>query len=116
MQWESELELHTDGDPLRVLIYHGAAKKKHRTKKSLQKYDVVITTYHTVAMERPSYEELNEKRKKKNKDDDFIESDSGVDSAKAKKDGPLINMRWYRVRSLKCDSVAVGSSFQHCAL
>jgi len=115
MQWQSELELHTDGDPLRVLIYHGAAKKKHRTMKSLQKYDVVITTYYTVAMERPSFDELNKKRKKKNKDDDFIESDSQADSAKAK-DGPLINMRWYRVSSLEYDSAAIGSSFQHCTL
>ena len=96
LQWKAELELHTDGEQLRVLVYHGAAKKKHTTKKSLQKYDVVVTTYATVAMEKPSYDELNKKRKKK---DDFVTSDSEYDSEeKAKKDGPLISFPWYRVR------------------
>jgi SNF2 family DNA or RNA helicase len=98
LQWKAELELHTDGEPLRILVYHGAAKKKHTTKKSLQKYDVVITTYATVAMEKPTYDELNKKRKKKK--DDFITSGSEYDSEeKVKKDGPLINFRWYRVCS-----------------
>lgn len=93
LQWKSEFELHTDGDPLRILIYHGAAKKKHTTKKSLQKYDVVITTYATVALEKPSYDELFKKRKK----DDFIASDSEDFDKRTKKDGPLINFPWYRV-------------------
>ncbi|KAF8317204.1 hypothetical protein DL93DRAFT_2077428 [Clavulina sp. PMI_390] len=105
-QWASEIELHTDGR-LNILIYHGAAKKKHTTTKSLEKYDVVITTYMTVALEKPTDSEVMErlhKRKKKNKKDDFIASDSEADSEdeedskkKRKQDGPLINFPWFRI-------------------
>ena len=43
-QWKAEIESRTDGEIFRVLIYHGA--NKPTTKKQLQKFDVVITTYH----------------------------------------------------------------------
>lgn len=102
-QWKAEIERHTNGDQFRILIYHGAAKKSHTTPKSLQKYDIILTTYMTVALEKPTWDELRKQRKKK---DDFVTSDSEIESdddkpsrkkKKIKKDGPLINFPWYRV-------------------
>lgn len=103
-QWKAEIEMHTDGEPFRVLIYHGAARKKHTTAASLKKYDVILTTYTTVALEKPTPQDLKTKPKKKKapRKDGFIESDSEYDSedekrAKKRKEGPLISFHWYRV-------------------
>ena len=47
--WSGQIEQHVQGDkPLRVLTYHGASKKSMM---DFDKYDVVITTYGTLATE-----------------------------------------------------------------
>lgn len=50
----------------------------------LLKYDVVLTTYQTMALEWPDYEAEEKAKKKKAKKNDFIETDSD-DNRKSKK-------------------------------
>jgi SNF2 family DNA or RNA helicase len=50
-QWKLEIESKTDDGLFSVLIYHGP--KKLTSKKEIQKYDVVLTTYHTLMGEWP---------------------------------------------------------------
>ncbi|GBE87557.1 hypothetical protein SCP_1102340 [Sparassis crispa] len=100
-QWQLEIEMKTNCD-LKCLIYHGSNKPKKR--KDLLKYDVVLTTFHTLALEWPDAEAEEKKAKKKakqKKKDDFIESDS-EDERKPKKKknnntGLLMQVEWYRV-------------------
>ncbi|KAF9517774.1 hypothetical protein BS47DRAFT_1389493 [Hydnum rufescens UP504] len=94
-QWKAEIESRTDGDLFKVLIYHGSRDKKPRKKSSLQKYDVVLTTFHTLASEVPNYEKM-EKEKTRRKTDDFIEFEED-DEQKAKKPGLLMAVPWYRI-------------------
>ena len=44
-QWESQLKKHTKG--LKIIQYY--ANQRHRSAKDLHRYDVVLTTYGTVA-------------------------------------------------------------------
>lgn len=47
--WKDQISFHVKKDkPLSVLVYHGAGKKES---KNLDKYDVVVTSYGTLAME-----------------------------------------------------------------
>ena len=48
-QWEGEVKKRLKPDSLRVLVYHGSSRKE--TAKSLARYDLVISTYHTVMNE-----------------------------------------------------------------
>jgi SNF2 family DNA or RNA helicase len=43
-QWKQEIAVATEEGTFKVLIYHGPSRPKN--KKEVQKYDVVITTYH----------------------------------------------------------------------
>ena len=59
---------------------------KAKTKKELLKYDVVITTYQTMALEWPDVEaQQKAKSKKKRSGDDFIQTDSEDERKKKKK-------------------------------
>ncbi|KAG8898279.1 hypothetical protein FRB99_007551 [Tulasnella sp. 403] len=81
-QWEDEILSKTTLD-LRVLIYHGSSKPKGpRALEELQTYDVVLTTFQTLAIEWPETEDFAERRKKRKAKtrDDFIVHDSGSDS------------------------------------
>lgn len=50
--WRDQISCHVKKDnPLKILVYHGAGK---REEKNLAKYDVVITSYGTLAMENIS--------------------------------------------------------------
>ncbi|KAA1473050.1 hypothetical protein DENSPDRAFT_219273 [Dentipellis sp. KUC8613] len=102
-QWQMEIELKSDCG-LKSIIYHGANKVKKRSE--LLKYDVVLTSFHTLANEWPDPEEDERRMKKVKKGkakpkDGFIEDDS--DTAwtkinKKKKDkGLLLQIDWYRV-------------------
>ncbi|KAF5390137.1 hypothetical protein D9757_003784 [Collybiopsis confluens] len=85
-QWQQELELKTNAD-LKCLIYHGSNKPKRTI--DLLKYDVVLTTYGTMALEWVDVEGEEKKKKRKAKAkatrDDFLESDSEGEFYKTKK-------------------------------
>ncbi|KJA26761.1 hypothetical protein HYPSUDRAFT_35906 [Hypholoma sublateritium FD-334 SS-4] len=77
-QWKLEIEEKTNCG-LSCLIYHGQSRT--RKKSDLTKHDVVLTTFNTMAMEWPDYEnELKKKDKakkaRKRNHDDFIVEDS----------------------------------------
>ncbi|KAL5498669.1 hypothetical protein ACEPAH_2024 [Sanghuangporus vaninii] len=104
-QWKLEIEMKTN-DGLSVHIYHGSEKAK--SKKTLQKADVVLTTYGTLAQEWFDAEEFEkqlrleaEGKKQKKKKDGFIESDSEDERAykrkQRKKSGLLFTMMWHRI-------------------
>ncbi|KAJ3900622.1 SNF2 family N-terminal domain-containing protein [Lentinula edodes] len=82
-QWKMEIEVKTNIG-LKVLIYHGSSKLKRA--KDLLKYDVVLTTFQTMALEWPDIEQEEKKKKKaKAQKDDPIMSDS-VNENTQKKD------------------------------
>ncbi|KAH8116128.1 SNF2 family N-terminal domain-containing protein [Phellopilus nigrolimitatus] len=99
-QWKLEIEMKTE-DRLTVLIYHGSGKT--RSKKDLQKYDVVLTTFGTLASEWPDPEAEEKKKqqekKGKRKKAEFVTSDSEEEreEKKKKKLGIMMTMSWYRV-------------------
>ncbi|KAK8449718.1 hypothetical protein SEVIR_7G260400v4 [Setaria viridis] len=109
-QWANELSVKvTEGAKLSVLVYHGGSRT--RDPNELAKYDVVVTTYMTVANEVP----------KENSDDEKYDIEmSGIypefcagskrkrlpkKQSKAKKKnkpsnsdgGPLARVKWFRV-------------------
>ncbi|KAJ6486844.1 SNF2 superfamily protein [Mycena sanguinolenta] len=101
-QWNQEISTKTSAD-WKVLIYHGSNKPKKKA--DLLQYDVVLTTYSTVALEWPDFEaeaKKKEKAKRKKVADDFIASDSddsGSDRPKNKKKnrGLLFEVDFYRI-------------------
>ncbi|KAG1871505.1 SNF2 family N-terminal domain-containing protein [Suillus subluteus] len=100
-QWKLEIEMKTTNN-LKCLVYHGSNKPRKKT--DLMKYDVVLTTYHTLALEWPDLEAEEKAKqkaqKRKKKTDSFIESDSGDDRKPKKKKrelGLLFQVQWYRV-------------------
>ncbi|KAG6850029.1 hypothetical protein H0H93_002233 [Arthromyces matolae] len=101
-QWKMEIELKTNCN-FDCLIYHGLTKP--RRKQDLLKYDVILTTYSTMSLEWPDYEnEMKKaaKAKKGKKKDDFIVDDSSDDtlSRKPKKkpeQGLLFQTEFYRI-------------------
>ncbi|KAG6905532.1 hypothetical protein DXG01_002192 [Tephrocybe rancida] len=81
-QWKLEIESKTNCN-LQCLIYHGSTKPKR--KHDLLRYDVILTTYSTMALEWPDYEnEMKKAKAKKKKAQDFID-DSDNDMVKPKK-------------------------------
>ncbi|KAG2140702.1 SNF2 family N-terminal domain-containing protein, partial [Suillus clintonianus] len=100
-QWKLEIEMKTTNN-LKCLVYHGPNKPRNKT--DLMKYDVVLTTFHTLALEWPDLEaeekaKQKAQRRKKNTNS-FIESDSGDDRKPKKKKrelGLLFQVQWYRV-------------------
>ncbi|KAJ3821535.1 SNF2 family N-terminal domain-containing protein [Lentinula raphanica] len=96
-QWRMEIEVKTNAG-LKVLIYHGPSKPKKS--KELLSYDVVITTFQTMALEWPDVEQEERKKKARAKKDDFIVHDSGDEDLKPKKKkeaGLLYQVDFYRV-------------------
>ncbi|KAJ2936849.1 hypothetical protein H1R20_g266, partial [Candolleomyces eurysporus] len=107
-QWKFEIETKTNCG-LRVLIYHGS--NRPRRKSDLQEYDVVLTTYGTMAMEWPDYEKEAKRKAKAKRQrqrdgslDDFIVDDSSDGEnlgAKVKKrklaSGLLFQLEFYRI-------------------
>ncbi|KAF9465092.1 SNF2 family N-terminal domain-containing protein [Collybia nuda] len=100
-QWKLEIEMKTNCN-LNCLIYHGSSKPKG--KQELLKYDVVLTTYTTMALEWPDFEaEIKKKEKaKRKKAKGFIVSDSDEDSEdrprkRNKESGLLFQVDFLRV-------------------
>jgi SNF2 family DNA or RNA helicase len=98
-QWREEIVSKTEENYWRVLIHHGPTKA--RTAKELFKYDIVLTTYHTLAGEWPDEETAIKKSKKgkKKKNDGFVEEDEsdGDDFVKLAKPGVLFQGGFFRV-------------------
>ncbi|KAK0480890.1 SNF2 family N-terminal domain-containing protein [Armillaria novae-zelandiae] len=102
-QWKLEIQLKSS-DSLKCIIYHGSGRPKH--KQDLLKYDVVLTTYQTMAMEWPDFEKdqkAKEKARRKS-GNDFIVSDSDDDSSESgkkrkqkKQQGLLFQVDFYRI-------------------
>ncbi|KAK0446072.1 SNF2 family N-terminal domain-containing protein [Desarmillaria tabescens] len=101
-QWKLEIELKSN-DSLKCIVYHGSGKPKR--KQDLLKYDVVLTTYQTMALEWPDFEKdqkAKEKARRKS-GNDFIVSDSDDDSSgptrkkKKQQKGLLFQVDFYRI-------------------
>ncbi|KAK0496238.1 hypothetical protein EDD18DRAFT_1388276 [Armillaria luteobubalina] len=89
-QWKLEIQLKSN-DSLRCIVYHGSGRPKH--KQDLLKYDVVLTTYQTMAMEWPDFEKdqkAKEKAKRKS-GNDFIVLDLDDDSSEPGKKRKLLD-------------------------
>ncbi|TFK47603.1 P-loop containing nucleoside triphosphate hydrolase protein [Heliocybe sulcata] len=106
-QWQMELESKTDCG-ITCLIYHGQTKP--RKKSDLLKYDVILTTFGTLAMEWPDAEAQEKKKKQRNrqsakKKDSFVVSDSDYSddapsrrkSKKKQTRGLLFEVDWWRI-------------------
>lgn len=53
-QWKDEILKHCEDGSLEVLLYHGPKREKDINK--MKKYDVVLTTYHTLLSEKKALE------------------------------------------------------------
>ncbi|KAJ7148304.1 SNF2 family N-terminal domain-containing protein [Mycena filopes] len=100
-QWNQEISTKTNAN-WKVLIYHGSNRPKK--KGDLLKYDVVLTTYATMASEWLDFEAEETNNQKANKvSDDFIVSDSDGSGSERPKDkskkqkGLLFQVDFYRV-------------------
>jgi SNF2 family DNA or RNA helicase len=81
-QWYNEIHTKTD-PPLNVYIHHASTRgKKARTAKDLLKYDVVLTTYTTVAYEWKAH-------------DKYLHADPP--GSIARPNNLFLDTRWYRI-------------------
>nr|XP_019049476.1 hypothetical protein I302_03265 [Kwoniella bestiolae CBS 10118]OCF28406.1 hypothetical protein I302_03265 [Kwoniella bestiolae CBS 10118] len=97
-QWATEAKSKTKPGQLKVTTHHGPSRTK--SGKTLEKFDVVITTFQTVASEFAVHETAAQKRLEE------VDSDSDVETGrkgagkgkKSKKAGcPLFEVKWLRV-------------------
>ncbi|TPX46100.1 hypothetical protein SeMB42_g03822 [Synchytrium endobioticum] len=95
-QWEDELSTKTRKRALRVLIHHGPQRSRN-TIRIFEEYDVVLTTYDTVAAEFPSLTKSRKSKKNLDSDDDGDGPVARVNHSRQKEEGPLLQMRWFRV-------------------
>ncbi|WVR06061.1 hypothetical protein IAU60_003089 [Kwoniella sp. DSM 27419] len=117
-QWATEVKTKTTPGKLSVTTHHGPSRTK--SGKTLEKYDVVITTFQTVASEFGVAETAAQRRKDGDDSDSDIET--GRKGAKAKKTKkaacPLFDVKWLRIvvdeaqniknRNTKAAKAAVG--------
>ncbi|KAM0748722.1 hypothetical protein T439DRAFT_71167 [Meredithblackwellia eburnea MCA 4105] len=89
-QWKEEIETKLEANHWRVLIHHGPTRARHA--KELMKYDVVLTTYHTLASEWPDEETAFKKKKKRDQEDSDDEFEIKIQAA-----GPLFKANFFRV-------------------
>ncbi|KAJ1272919.1 hypothetical protein BS78_06G239800 [Paspalum vaginatum] len=105
-QWANELSVKVmEGNKLSVLVYHGGSRT--RDPNELARYDVVVTTYMTVANEVPKESSDNEQKDSEMSrkcSDSCIGSKRKKQSKEKKKNkpnssdgGPLARVRWFRV-------------------
>ncbi|WVZ87280.1 hypothetical protein U9M48_033941 [Paspalum notatum var. saurae] len=105
-QWANELSVKvTEGNKLSVLVYHGSSRT--RDPNELARYDVVVTTYMTVANEVPKDNSDNEQKDSEMSrkcSESCIGSKRKKQSKEKKKNkpnssdgGPLARVRWFRV-------------------
>ncbi|KAJ1541798.1 hypothetical protein HK405_010412, partial [Cladochytrium tenue] len=101
-QWRDELEAKVKPNVLRVLVYYGK-EKKGKTANSLKQYDVVITTFGTLALEWPQLAKKGPKDPFTTKDaDDKLYEEEVAAAQRSQREvdhqkGELFRVRWYRV-------------------
>lgn len=83
-QWYSEIKRHTQKDSISVYIYHGANRRGDLN--YLTQFDIVLTTYATLATEFPSQGKQAKGKK----------ADLEAPIPHEKK-GPILQVPWYRV-------------------
>lgn len=76
-------------------MHHG--KERVKTKKELAKYDVVLTTYHTLAGEWPDEEAAVKKARKGKGKGRAADDDDEDDFITLKDAGPLFQVGWFRI-------------------
>ena len=122
-QWATEVRSKTLPGELKVTTHHGPARAKSKPTspytiprhtdplagKALEKYDVVITTYQTMASEWPDDGKSSKKNKatalkaKAHPLNEASDSESDSDKpaalrkAKSKARGPLFQVKWLRI-------------------
>ncbi|KAJ3085528.1 hypothetical protein HK102_014080 [Quaeritorhiza haematococci] len=88
-QWEAEIKEKLKPGVLKVYIYHGSDRVKNVS--YLQKFDVVITTYHIMAGEWPA--EKKGKKAKGAEENEDVDDDPIAERDK----GPLYRIKWHRI-------------------
>ncbi|OCF42130.1 hypothetical protein I317_04101 [Kwoniella heveanensis CBS 569] len=96
-QWASEVKTKTEPGRLKVSTHHGPSRTK--SGKTLEKFDVIITTFQTVASEFGIHETAAQKRLDNESDSDVETGRKGVGAKKKKKQAacPLFEVKWLRV-------------------
>ncbi|WVF70244.1 hypothetical protein IAT40_005033 [Kwoniella sp. CBS 6097] len=96
-QWASEVKTKTEPGLLKVTTHHGPSRTK--SGKTLEKFDVVITTFQTLASEFGVSETVAQKRLDNESDSDVETGRKGVGAKKKKKQAacPLFEVKWLRV-------------------
>ncbi|ORY23357.1 SNF2 family N-terminal domain-domain-containing protein [Naematelia encephala] len=97
-QWATECRVKTQPGRLKVTTHHGPSRTK--SAKALEHYDIVITTFQTLASEFNAYEKTNSKQAQSDSDsgsgEDFgrrtLKKGKGKKSASA-----LFDVKWLRV-------------------
>ncbi|EGF78401.1 hypothetical protein BATDEDRAFT_90880 [Batrachochytrium dendrobatidis JAM81] len=87
--WEEQIEAHTKRNSLRVYVYHGRQKSIYAH--HIAKYDIVITTYTTLAN---SYFRSRSQKKPDNYEDDIGEDSQSTTSTATP---PLHMIYWHRI-------------------
>nr|WVH01933.1 SNF2 family N-terminal domain [Naematelia aurantialba] len=123
-QWASECRVKTQPGRLKVTTHHGSSRTK--SAKTLEQYDIVITTFQTVASEFGAHEASNPQQAHSKQAESDSDSDSEQDfgrktlkKGKAKQSAKaLFDVKWLRVvvdeaqniknRNTKAAKAAVG--------
>lgn len=94
-QWAEEIEEKCEANQFSCLIYHGKNRDGVRKVKHILKYDVVLTTYHTLLGEFADEESAVKNGKKAAKaNNDAGNEDNYIEQ---KEKGLLYKVPWYRV-------------------
>ncbi|WWC66176.1 uncharacterized protein I206_100077 [Kwoniella pini CBS 10737] len=97
-QWATEAKTKTKPGQLKVTTHHGPSRTK--SGKTLEKFDVIITTFQTVASEFGVFETTAQKRLDEGDSDSDVETGrKGAGKAKKAKKAacPLFEVKWLRV-------------------
>ncbi|KAJ3023132.1 UNVERIFIED_CONTAM: hypothetical protein HDU68_008757 [Siphonaria sp. JEL0065] len=106
LQWKEELSQKVKTGTFKVLVYYGKERKNYQSIHSLKRFDIVITTYGTVAMEWPVAKKKRAKKdlfeKPEEEDEDAIfEREQALNAEDQAyimaQRGPLFKNGWYRV-------------------
>ncbi|WVQ97656.1 hypothetical protein IAU59_004770 [Kwoniella sp. CBS 9459] len=96
-QWASEVKTKTEPGRLKVSTHHGPSRTK--SGKTLEKFDVIITTFQTLASEFGVYETAAQKRLDADSDSDVDTGRKGAGAKKKNKQAAcaLFEVKWLRV-------------------
>ncbi|KAJ3064989.1 hypothetical protein HDU98_011612, partial [Podochytrium sp. JEL0797] len=104
LQWKEEVREKVKAGIFKVFVYYGK-DRKNKTAHSLRQYDIVITTYGTVAMEWPQVRKVTKKELADKNNERNPERLAELERAQAAKDdayilaqrGELFKVHWHRV-------------------